>query len=158
MDRIGTFKWRLERYEIVVETVARRSAGRLLLGSGTASAPDLALPSEHKLQRVRTRGIDANKYVHSAPLRALYEWGLLGLALFLTVLAGAGLGAWRVMRRTPTFEARMLAAGVGCLVLFSCFQVLLATPGAPGGAGIALVLAGLATLGDEGSPTVTQST
>ena len=82
---VGTFAWRIAIYYDIWNKLEIRRPAELFFGSGTCSGAALMVerdPEHHDLQ-----DIDGNRSLHSEYLRALYEWGILGLVLMVTFLA-----------------------------------------------------------------------
>jgi O-antigen ligase len=84
VDEVGTLGWRLGIYEEIFERLDRRSFTQLFFGSGTSSGAILMLDRDS--YNYEPDGIDANRVLHSEFLRALYEWGIVGMALLLAFL------------------------------------------------------------------------
>lgn len=90
---LGTMRFRLTMYRGVLAEMRSSPRWRWLFGHGTAAGGRLALrlfPWSY-----RPESLDANRVVHNEWLRAAYEWGAVGLALWLIVLAGVAGLAWR---------------------------------------------------------------
>src|SRR5262249_35786411 len=77
--------WRLGIYEEILERVGRRNTAQLIFGSGTSSGATLMLDRDSV--NYEPDSVDANRVLHSEYLRALYEWGIFGLILFLTFIS-----------------------------------------------------------------------
>jgi len=84
LREVGTFGWRLGIYEEIFERLDKRTFAHLFFGSGTSSGAVVMLDRES--YNYEPDGIDANRVLHSEYLRALYEWGIVGLILFLAFL------------------------------------------------------------------------
>jgi O-Antigen ligase len=84
VEDVGTLSWRLGIYQEIFERLDRRSFTQLFFGSGTSSGAILMLDRDS--YNYEPDGIDANRVLHSEFLRALYEWGIVGMALLLGFL------------------------------------------------------------------------
>jgi O-Antigen ligase len=81
---VGTFGWRLGIYDEILAQLERRDGVQLFFGSGTSSGAALML--NYEPDHYDKEAIDANRVLHSEYLRALYEWGILGLGLLCAFL------------------------------------------------------------------------
>jgi hypothetical protein len=136
VEEIGTAAGRLELYERTWSELSGRSFRDLLVGSGTSSGGDLASQWEKDLET----GLDPNRTVHNELLRALYEWGLIGLAIAVALIGLLIKGAWRDAVRgglTPAFA--ILALIPTALALLITGNPL-AGPGSAAGVGLLLIL------------------
>src|SRR5690606_25996244 len=108
---------------------------RLLFGHGTSSSYDV-------VSAIAGSAItDPNRAAHNEWLRAVYEWGLLGLALWTAfVFTAIRWVAARVERSTVP----MLAYGAGVLAA-TLVENVLASAGTGLGVGIALAVATFAS-------------
>jgi hypothetical protein len=82
---LANLDFRVTIYRDVVEEVRASNARELLFGHGTSSGGNVVLrlfPWIFKADR-----LDANRAVHNEWLRALYEWGLVGLTLLIAIFA-----------------------------------------------------------------------
>jgi O-Antigen ligase len=83
-QEMGTFGWRLGIYEEIFERLEKRDVVQLFFGSGTSSGAALMLNRDS--ENYEPNSVDANRVLHSEYLRALYEWGILGLTIFMAFL------------------------------------------------------------------------
>ena len=93
--------------------------------------------------------VDGNRAFHNEFLRAFYEWGVVGLTLFLALW-------FFVVRDTWILGVRQKSlAGIACLAFLPAIffglmiENMLANSGAPGGMGFVLVLSLSAAAGSE---------
>jgi hypothetical protein len=76
---LANLNFRLAIYEDSFQDLRTSSARELLLGHGTSSGGNVILrvyPGAYKPDR-----LDPNRAIHNEWIRALYEWGILGLSL-----------------------------------------------------------------------------
>jgi O-antigen ligase len=106
VDDVATLAWRLGIYEQILIRVDNRKPSDLFFGSGTGSGAALLLDIDPT--HYNPDDIDANRSLHSEYLRALYEWGILGLALLLAFLIATTIG----------FTRKITAEGGGPAVAF----------------------------------------
>jgi hypothetical protein len=131
--------FRLSIYQGVLNDFRTGHAREILLGHGTSSGGGAALRVFPNLYNVEQ--IDPNRTIHNEWLRALYEWGVLGLTMlvlvFSTFLAGlikryrtsdGRFGASVVLSFLPAFLAAMtsenILAGAGNAVTMSLAVVV----------------------------------
>ncbi len=137
LREVGTFGWRLGIYEEIFEQLGRRSLAQLFFGSGTSSGAIVML--DRDASSYQPDAIDANRALHSEYLRALYEWGILGLILFLAFVCAVVIG----------FKRKVAAEGGGIgLAFFGVLPSLLiglaienVLAGAVSAAGVGILLA-----------------
>jgi hypothetical protein len=137
LEEVGTFSWRLGIYQEIFDRLEKRTFTQLFFGSGTGSGAELMIAYEPTLNDKQS--IDANRALHSEYLRALYEWGILGLLVLIAFLTSMILGF-----------ARKIAAdggGVGLAFLGVLPSILLGLAienilaGAASAAGVGILLA-----------------
>lgn len=109
---LGTARFRLGIYRGVWQAMREGGLREWLLGRGAGSGAQVAMRLFPYAYRPET--LDANRVVHNEWLRVSYEMGLAGLALWLAVLSGLALFAWRA-RVQP--EGMALAAYLPALLL-----------------------------------------
>jgi O-antigen ligase len=100
----------------------------ILLGHGTSSGGNVALrvfPTRYTLAR-----LDFNRTIHNEWLRAFYEWGVVGLSLWIGVFASI-LGGLVMRYRDASSRRRASAA----LSFLPAFLAALATENIVAGAG-----------------------
>ncbi len=137
---LRNLSFRFALYEGVLEDLHIASVREILLGHGTSSGGDIALqvfPTRYDIAR-----LDPNRTIHNEWLRALYEWGVIGLLLLAGVFASLLSGliiryrdkAWKarasaVLSFLPAFltavSAENVVAGAGNAVTMS-FAIILA--------------------------------
>jgi hypothetical protein len=86
-EAVGTLAWRVGMYIEAIDQIEGRNIIGYLFGSGTSSAAEVGL--EYRPDRYSVGGIDANRIVHNEYLRALYEWGVMGLCLMVYSIFGS---------------------------------------------------------------------
>jgi hypothetical protein len=148
VEDVGTFAWRLGIYEDILEHLATRTGAELFFGSGTSSGAALML--NHDPDHYDREGIDANRVLHSEFLRALYEWGILGLALLLTFLIAATAGFVRKIAADGGGAALAFAGALPSIVMGLAIENILAGAASAGGVGILLAM----TFAWKGEPVV----
>lgn len=113
---LGTMRFRLTLYRGVLDELRNSEPWRLLAGHGTAGGGRIALRLFP--QAYRPESLDANRVMHDEWLRAAYEWGAVGLGLFLAALAGLAWFAVQAWREEPEpGPGRALAAYLPALLL-----------------------------------------
>ncbi len=136
---LGTYRDRQATYEAVVDEIYNSSGGAILFGHGTSSGGRFTLGVFHTagstvLQR------DPNRSIHDEWLRALYEWGVVGLILTLGAIASIICAGIKLYFRQKTMAIPLLAFLPGlCLGLST--ENIFAGAGNAATMGAALVLA-----------------
>lgn len=137
-EEIGTLFWRLQIYEEVITQISTSKAVQVIFGHGTSSGAEVALvvyPWQYS-----PKSIDANRVIHNEFLRALYEWGVIGLMLLIyMVLAIVGLAIHTVT--SSSTKSYALFATLPMLIMSLMIENVLASAGSGWGVGISLVLA-----------------
>jgi hypothetical protein len=136
VEDIGTAASRIELYQRTWSELSGRSAPELLVGSGTSSGGDLASQWEKDLET----GLDPNRTIHNEFLRALYEWGLIGLALVVTLLVLLIRRAWQLAVQAGFVPAFAILALIPMVLLLLAVGNPLAGPGSAAGVGLLLIL------------------
>jgi hypothetical protein len=99
--RGGTLGFRVEMYDATVNNLLGNGGGmdlqRLVFGGGTSSGGQIATTN---FTRYDADKLDVNRIIHNEFLRALYEWGLLGLFFMLAAFTAAFIGIWRLGKAT----------------------------------------------------------
>jgi hypothetical protein len=120
-------------YNAVADELRTASIYDILFGHGTSSGATVSLrilPSVYNAER-----LDANRTIHNEWLRALYEWGVVGLVLlvgvFLSLVAG-------VFLRIPA--TRWKAPSLALISFLPAFLVALSTENVLAGAGNAVTI------------------
>jgi O-Antigen ligase len=125
--------FRLAIYDGVLGDMRAGSTGQILFGHGTSSGGNAVLrvfPASYKIER-----LDPNRTIHNEWLRALYEWGIVGLGLLLGVF-GTLLYGLIIRYRDPHWK-------IGCSAVLSfvpAFLVGLSTENLLAGAGNAVTM------------------
>jgi O-antigen ligase len=149
LQDIGTARGRLRNYEDISRILLHSSPVEMLFGHGTASAKQLVLQGDVVLKAgaKEPESINANRVMHNDYLRILYEWGLFGLALFVTMELGILVIGLRIAKYIRSTEALMLVMVIICIfVFYLTVENILAASGAPAGSVIVLSTALLASL------------
>jgi hypothetical protein len=136
---IGTFEWRLEAYRTALDRIESRGLLANVFGSGTSSGADVILQFNPTAFPANT--IDPNRSMHNEFLRAFYEWGVIGSALFLAFLATVLIGVVRQTRRSGWQTTWAFWGLLPALLLGLLLENVLAGSGTPVGTGFALVFA-----------------
>jgi O-antigen ligase/polysaccharide polymerase Wzy-like membrane protein len=131
---LANLNFRLAIYAKVVDELRESSVTDLLFGHGTSSGGTVVLRVFPQLYK--TIGLDPNRSIHSEWLRVLYEWGIAGFALLITILSiliaelarrrsggREGIGKVAVFSFLPAFllafSSENLIAGAGNAVTMS---------------------------------------
>ncbi len=136
---VGTFVWRLAIYDEGIQQIADRwpsDLPRLIFGAGTSSG--IAVLSQLSSEYLEAE--DANRCIHDEFLRAQYEWGVVGLGLFLGFLGTTFWPYLKSIRCKKSVTAFVLIGILPTLLLGLTFENILAGPVAAGGTGYALIL------------------
>jgi O-antigen ligase len=135
-EDVGTFAWRVLIYEEAIDQILNRSALGLLFGSGTSSAGGVKVDVYSKQFTIEE--VDANRSMHDEFLRAVYEWGIVGLVLFLGFLASTFRFCWRRAKTTRDVSTLAYIALFPTLLLGLGVENILANAGHPAGTGYLL--------------------
>lgn len=81
LEEVSTLGWRLDMYDCIWQQLEDRSPGRLIVGSGTSSGGELEFTCTDRPYL----NLNPNRIIHCEFLRALYEWGLIGLLLMVAL-------------------------------------------------------------------------
>jgi O-antigen ligase len=136
VDDIGTAVSRFELYQRTLSELSGRSFRQLLVGSGTSSGGDLASQWEKDMET----GLDPNRTVHNEFLRTLYEWGLIGLALAVTLVVLLIRRAWQLAVQQRLLAGFAVLAIAPTILLFLITGNPLAGPGSAAGVGVLMIL------------------
>lgn len=137
VENIGTFYWRLGMYNQAIDEIKHFDAPHLIFGKGTSSGALVALNFDPV--RYDPATIDANRVIHNEFLRALYEWGIVGLTLLVLGLVMLLFNAIRMIglgRKEGYFLLSVIILVLGGLNI----ENVLAGSGSPVGIGVALGL------------------
>jgi hypothetical protein len=136
LEDIGTLAWRMRIYQETYDQLMSRGPLQLLVGSGTSSGGDIKLTMSVDADE----GLDPNRTMHDEFLRCLYEWGAIGLFLFVAVLVQATRISLRAIKVRHSWQA-IAFLGILPAILFSLtVENMLANSAGPAGAGYMLVL------------------
>jgi hypothetical protein len=138
VEDVGTLAWRLGIYAEIWTRLEKRTPLQLFFGSGTGSGAALMVDYEPALNDLQ--GIDANRSLHSEYLRALYEWGILGLTIFLTFLVAMIVGFSRKIAADPGGPALAFLGVLPSVLIGLAIENVLAGAVSAGGVGILLAL------------------
>ena len=136
VEDVGTFGWRLSLYLKTLDELSNRDVGQLLVGSGTSSGASLVLDQGIFLEE----GVDPNRALHDEFLRAVYEWGILGLFALLFFLAAILRLGIKIVVQEGSPDAWAFMAIFAPMLLSLAVENFLADSGSPGGVGYTLVL------------------
>ena len=140
LESVGTFAWRLTVYAQAVKQISGRTWRELATGSGTSSGAVVGLQTGF----FKEANVDPNRVIHDEFLRALYEWGVIGLVGFLAFLTAIFRLCIRMIRLTPSPYAWACLAIFGPLVIGLLVENIFADGASPGGVGYCLLLASMA--------------
>lgn len=136
------------RYRIwngIVSELRDSDSVELLFGHGTSSAAEVGVQAAPHV--FATTSLDANRVVHNEWLRALYEWGLLGLALWTLAFGMAVVGVVRIYNRTKSTRLVPFIAYLPALAIATFTETVLV------GAGSATIMGLLLLVGLSFKPT-----
>ncbi len=136
VEDIGTLAWRMRIYQEAYDQLTDRRPLALLLGSGTSSGGDIKLT----LSTDADEGLDPNRTMHNEFLRCLYEWGAIGLFLFVAVLVQATRISFRALKIQRSWQAAAFLGILPAIVFSLTVENMLANSAGPAGAGYMLVL------------------
>jgi hypothetical protein len=139
IEDIGTFGFRLAIYQLTMDQLAEHNLRQWIFGTGTSSGAEVALKFDPALYKFDT--VDGNRIIHDEFLRALYEWGWVGLSLFVYFLVMTVKSCVELFRRTRRREVMAFLAIFPTLLIGLAVGNVLAEAGLPGGTGYVLVLA-----------------
>jgi O-antigen ligase len=130
---LQNLNFRLAIYQGVLDSLRSSDTSELLFGHGTSSGANIGLrvfPTRYNIEK-----IDANRIIHNEWLRALYEWGILGFMIWISVFVSVVIG---VLRRYMRNENRPQVSAV--LSFLPAVLAALATENIVAGAGNAVTL------------------
>jgi hypothetical protein len=136
LEDINTVAFRLEMYQKTLSQLSQRGPLKLVVGSGTSSGAELAFTWEEDLPT----GVDPNNTIHSAVLRVLYEWGLVGLALGIILTSLLISSAWGSAVHEGLHGALAVAGMFPAVLVLLLVGDPLPGPASPMGMGLLLVL------------------
>jgi hypothetical protein len=130
---MANISFRVSVYQGVLTELKASTPGQLLLGHGTSSGGTVVMRVFPRSYHEDT--LDPNRAIHDEWLRALYEWGIVGLAVLIGVFATL-VAAVLVRYRNP-------ATRHGAIAVFSflpAFMLAFSTENALAGAGNAMTM------------------
>jgi O-antigen ligase/polysaccharide polymerase Wzy-like membrane protein len=134
---VGTLAWRIGIYQDIFTQLEKRTGPQLFFGSGTSSGAALMLDRDP--DKYDKEVIDGNRALHSEYLRALYEWGILGLSLLCSFLVATIVGFARKMGSEGGGPALAFLGVFPSIVIGLAIENVLA--GAASAAGVGVLLA-----------------
>lgn len=140
LESVGTFAWRLTVYAEAVKELSDRSWQELAMGSGTSSGALVGLQTGF----FQESNVDPNRVIHDEFLRALYEWGVFGLAAFVCFLGTLFRLGMRMIKLTSSPYAWACLAVFGPLLASLLIENVFADGASPGGVGYCLIFASMA--------------
>jgi O-antigen ligase len=119
---MGTFLFRRQLNARTLNAITSSSAAQLLFGHGTSNG--------RLLLGQLNKGIgDPNRAVHNEWLRILYEWGILGLLIWLAFMGSISAFAWSGVRIDPRGYAKPLLVYLPAFMLALLGENILAGAG-----------------------------
>lgn len=97
---LGTLRFRRELTTRVVNRLEASSALELLIGHGTCNGATIPGPRNPKM--------DPNRFFHNEWLHVTYDWGVLGLILWLSFFGSIAMFAYRTARNDSAGYAKPL--------------------------------------------------
>lgn len=95
-------------YAEALDEISSRGALEILFGSGTSTGAEVGI--NFRPDRYKAGSLDANRIIHNEYIRALYEWGVFGLFLFLYSIVGAIIYFYRYLRKLDAWGAAPFVA------------------------------------------------
>lgn len=135
-EEIGTWIWRLAIYNQAFAKISQWTRQQYLIGAGTSASGEVILAANFDF--LNESNVDANRAMHNEFLRVFYEWGIIGILLFLGFLVSIFASAWREARLSGSKAAIAVVAMAPAILSSLAIENLLANPGAPGGTGYLL--------------------
>ena len=131
---LGTFELRRMIDDAAIQRIQESTVRELIFGHGTSNSAAVTGSLIHS-------GVDPNRTMHDEWLRILYEWGLIGLTLWLVFFASITIFAIQGMRRDPQGFAKPLLVYLPAFALALATENMLAGAGSDVTAGFLLALA-----------------
>lgn len=145
LDDIGTAQFRTNIYATLLDQIKQKPMNAVFFGSGTSSTGELITQGLFTYRDYNENTVDANRLAHNEFLRALYEWGVIGLTIFLAFLGSVTMGTFYRAIKLGTFKIYTLSTSFIVLFLFLMLENVLAGSAGPGGVMISVLLADLTT-------------
>ena len=134
---IGTFQFRIQIWEATLQNIHYFTPAEFILGRGTSSGAEVAVKSLY--WRYHPDSVDANRVLHNEFLRIFYEWGIVGLLIFVAFLIS-------VIITTLSLSIRFTNGGfaffalIPMILITLIFENIMAAGGSAGGIGFMLVM------------------
>lgn len=136
---VGTFGFRLAIYGQAITELSQRNVSQLVFGSGTSSSGQVVIdlwPAAYN-----SDDVDGNRSMHDEFLRALYDWGFIGLCLLVWFLIALGKSSLNLFQQKKTLGALAFLGLFPTILIGLAVGNVLAEAGFPGGTGFVCVLA-----------------
>ncbi len=135
---VGTLSYRIDIYDHANTQLHERDGLELLFGSGAGTARDSVLSSDAYI--APGTEIDPNRALHNEWLRIIYEFGAIGLTLFLALVARVALTTMRLLNGTDSQQWAVLPLVISApvLILFLSIENVLALGLSGSGAAFAI--------------------
>jgi len=146
---LRNLSFRFLLYQGALSEIRSSTTSEILLGHGTSSGGNIPLhvfPTHYSVDK-----LDANRAIHNEWLRAYYEWGVLGLSLWIGVF-GSLFAGLIVQYRKTAWKTRASAV----LSFLPAFLAALATENVIAGAGNAVTLSFAMMIGLLWDPTISK--
>lgn len=138
----GTAQARADIFRALWARIRASDAREVVFGHGTSSAAVVIAEGDVRYRNYDESSLDPNRTAHNEFLRALYEWGVVGLTLFCALLFGVLRTAYAVLRRSRSVADLVLFATAGiALVGFTLLGNSLAAMSGPLGPALCLLCA-----------------
>lgn len=134
---IGTFRFRTDMWNTTLHSIQYFTPAEMILGRGTSSGAEVALRSSYL--RYSAESVDANRIIHNEILRALYEWGIVGLGIFVAFLLSIVITSFSLIMRSNVGGFALLCF-IPMLFITLLFENIMAAGGSAGGVGFVLVI------------------
>ncbi len=138
----GTAKARAEIFRALWTRIRASDASEIVFGHGTSSSAVVIVAGDVRYRDYDESNVDPNRTAHNEFLRALFEWGLVGLVLLCALLFALLRPACAIVRNTKSIADLVLLATAGiALVGFSLLGNSLAAMNSPLGPSLCLLCA-----------------
>ncbi len=119
------FRYRI--WEGIASELGDNDSRQLFFGHGTSSAADIGIKAAPHV--FATKSLDANRVVHNEWLRAIYEWGLVGLSIWALVYGLAVAGLTRMYARSRSVRFLPLICYLPALTIATLTETVLVGAG-----------------------------
>lgn len=135
---VGTVKARLEFWMATLDHMDKWAFKHKLFGKGVSSSG--LLVNESYFSRLQGRNVlaDPNRTMHNELLRTAFEYGLIGLLIFMLFISSMFL--YSLKRDVPKEAKLMMLAFAPGLMLFLAIENIFTGSGAAGGIGFIVVI------------------